>query len=172
MLVYIVIFVNNSLDNLTALFFYMTVYNFSLLLIFWTLKQFVSFNFKTLFAFSDLKLNYFFLTVVTISLFSIAGIPPFVGFFSKLLILLCLLDTNFFLFYIFFFALLFFGLYFYLQNIRFLYTTGSSNLAYAHEMVLRMPIAYVYHSFTLGFLLIFGMFCMDDMLLYFNWLFA
>lgn len=166
------IFVNNFLDNLIVLFVYMSVYNLSLLLIFWTLKQFISFNFKTLFSFSDLKFNFFFLSVVTFALFSIAGIPPFIGFFSKLLILLCLLNTNFLFFFIFFFALLFFGLYFYLQNIRFLYSTSVSKINYAHENNLRVSSLYYYYSFSLLFFLIFGIFCFDDLILYFNWIFA
>jgi NADH:ubiquinone oxidoreductase subunit 2 (subunit N) len=167
-----VIFVNNFLENLIVLFTYMSIYNFSLLLIFWTLKQFISFNVKTLFSFADLKFNFFFLTVVTLTLFSIAGIPPFVGFFSKLLILLCLLNTNFIFFFIFFFSLLFFGLYFYLQNVRFLYSTSTSKINYAYENNLRISSLYFFYSFSIAFFLIFGVFFFDDLLLYFTWLFS
>lgn len=166
------IFLNSSLDNLIILFAYMTIYNLSLLLIFWTIKQYVSFNFKTLFSFADLKFNFFFLSIITISLFSIAGIPPFIGFFSKLLILLCLINTNFFFFYIFFFSLLFFGLYFYLQNIRFLYSTSNSKINYAYELNLRLSSTYVYYSISIIFFLLFGIFFFDDLLLYFNWIFS
>lgn len=166
------VFINSSLDNLIALFLYMTIYNLSLLLIFWTLKQFVTSDFKTLFSFIDVKLNFFFLFLITISLFSIAGVPPFVGFFSKLLILLCLLNTNFFFFFFFFFPLLFFGLYFYLQNIRFLYSTSLSKLNYSYEVNARLSTVYVYYSSLIAFFLIFGTLCFDDFVLYFNWLFA
>lgn len=166
------LFYNNFLDNLIILFSYMFIYNISLLLIFWTLFQFINLNFKTLYSFSDLKFNFFFLSILTIVLFSIAGVPPFLGFFSKLLILICLLNSNFFFFYIFFFGLLFFGLYFYLQNIRFLYSTGIGKINYAYESNLRLSTLYIYFSLFFLFFLIFGFFFFDDLILYFYWIFS
>ena len=149
----------------------MFIYNLSLIIIFWTLFQFISFNFKTIYSFSDLKFNYYFVTILSISLFSIAGVPPFLGFFSKLLILILLVNSGFFLFFIFFFGLLFFGLYFYLQNIRFLYSTGVGKLHYSHNFNLRISSLYFYYTFFFIFFLIFGFFFMDDLILYFYWLF-
>ena len=95
------LFLNSFTDTLVMLFIYMFIYNLSLIIIFWTLHQFISFNFKTLFSFADLKFNFYFVTSITITLFSIAGVPPFLGFFSKLLILLILINSNFFFFYCF-----------------------------------------------------------------------
>lgn len=164
--------INNSLDTLIILFIYMFIYNLSLISIFWTLHQFVSFNFKTLYSFSDLKLNFYFVTSLTIILFSIAGVPPFLGFFSKLLILLLLSTSNFFFFYIFFFGLLFFGLYFYLQNIKFLYSIGTGKLNYAIVSNLRITSLYFNITFLILFVLIFGFIFMDDIILYFYWLFS
>lgn len=166
------IIINSVLENLIVLYIYMFVYNISLLLIFWTLTQFVSFKIKTLFSFSDLKFNFFFLTAITVSLFSIAGIPPFIGFFTKILILLCLLNTNFFVFFIFFFILLFFGLYFYLQNLRFLYSSGVSKLNYSHDSNLHLSSTYCLVVSISIFFLIFGIFFFDDLILYFSWLFV
>lgn len=163
---------NNSLDTLVILFLYMFVYNLSLIIIFWTLHQFVSFNFKTLYSFSDLKFNYYFTTILAIVLFSIAGVPPFLGFFSKILILILLINSNFFFFYIFFFGLLFFGLYFYLQNIRFLYSTGIGRLNYSSVGIMRSTSLYFYNTLFLIFFLIFGFSFMDDIVLYFYWLFS
>lgn len=148
----------------------MFIYNLSLLVLFWTLQQFVSFNFKTLYSFSDLKFNSYFMISSSIILFSIAGVPPFIGFFSKLLILITLMNSNFFFFYIFFFGLLFFGLYFYLQNIRFLHSTGYGKLSYAFNLNLRVSSLYFYITFTILFFLVFGVFFMDDIILYFYWL--
>ena len=149
----------------------MFIYNLSLIIIFWTLFQFISFNFKTIYSFSDLKFNYYFVTILSISLFSIAGVPPFLGFFSKLLILILLVNSGFFLFFIFFFGLLFFGLYFYLQNIRFLYSTGIGKLSYSHNFNLRIASSYFYITSFFLFFLVFGFFFMDDLILYFYWLF-
>lgn len=150
----------------------MFIYNLSLLVIFWTLKQFISFSNKTLFSFSDLKVNYFFSTTIAVALFSIAGVPPFLGFFSKLFILLSLLNANFFFFFFFFFGLLFFGLYFYLQNIRFLYTSGSGKIAYTFENGLRLSSFFVFFTHFILFSLVFGFFFIDDLTLLFYWIFA
>jgi NADH:ubiquinone oxidoreductase subunit 2 (subunit N) len=166
------IFFNNSLDTLVILFIYMFVYNVSLIIIFWTLLQFISFNFKTIYSFTDLKFNFYFVTILSIVLFSIAGVPPFLGFFSKLLILILLINSSFFFFYIFFFGLLFFGLYFYLQNIRFLYSTGIGKLNYSYSNNLRISSLYYYITFFFIFFLIFGFAFMDDLILYFYWIFS
>lgn len=163
---------NNSFDTLVLVYTYLFIYNISLVSIFWTLQQFISFNFKTLYSFTDFKFNFFFTVVTTITLFSMAGVPPFLGFFSKLLILLSLINSNFFFFYIFFFGLLFFGLYFYVQNIRFLYSTGLGKINYSHSLNLRISYLYFNYSSFFIFFIIFGMFFMDDLLLYFNWVFS
>jgi NADH:ubiquinone oxidoreductase subunit 2 (subunit N) len=164
------LFYNNFFDILVILYTYMFLYNLSLFLIFWTLQQFVSHNFKTLYSFTDLKFNFFFVILLSITLFSISGVPPFIGFFSKLLILISLINSNFFLFYIFFFGLLFFGLYFYLQNIRFLYSSNNGILNYSFLVNLRVSIIYFYISFLILFFTVFGFSFMDDILLYFYWL--
>ncbi len=165
------IFFNNSLDTLIILFIYMFIYNISLIIIFWTLFQFISFNFKTIYSFSDLKFNFYFVILISIILFSIAGVPPFIGFFSKLLILIVLLNSGFFFFYIFFFGLLFFGLYFYLQNIRFLYSTGVSKINYSYNFNLRIATIYFYLTFFFIFFILFGFLFMDEFILYFYWIF-
>jgi NADH:ubiquinone oxidoreductase subunit 2 (subunit N) len=99
-----------------------------------------------------------------------AGVPPFLGFFSKILILILLINSNFFLFYTFFFGLLFFGLYFYLQNIRFLHSTGLGKLNYANVGFLRISSLYYVLTIFFLFILIFGFSFMDDFILYFYWL--
>ena len=162
---------NNSFDSLIILFSYMFIYNLSLINIFWTMQQFVNSNFKTIYSFSEFKFNFFLITTITITLFSMAGVPPFLGFFTKLLILLILLNSNFFLLYIFFFALLFFGLYFYLQNIRFLHNTNTGKTFYNNSLNLTQSSLFFIVTFTILFFLIFGFIFLDDIILYFNWLF-
>jgi len=163
--------INNSLDSLIIFYTYLLIYNLSLIILFWTLYQFTMINFKTIYSFNDLKLDFFFTTILTLILFSIAGVPPFIGFYSKILILLLLINSNFFFFYIFFFGLLFFGLYFYIQNIRFLYSTAKGKIDYTHLEFMRKTSLYYMHSFFLLFFLIFGVILMDDIVLYFYWLF-
>lgn len=159
-------------DTIVVLFFYLFIYNFSILTIIWKLFNLINSDFKTLYSFSDLKLNTFFLTILAVTLFSMAGVPPFIGFFSKILILLLLINSNFFLMYYFFFGLLFFGLYFYLQNIRFLFTTTNRQMTYAYEFNMRLSIGYYFYSSFFIFIICCGVFFIDDFFLYFYWLFV
>ena len=162
----------NFFESLIVLVFYILVYNFSLILLFWTLNQFINSNNKTLYSFSDLKYNFFFTFLLTVLFLSMAGVPPFLGFFSKLLILISLINTNFFFFFFFFFGLLFFGLYFYMQNIRFLYSSSVyAQLNYSFLPFMRVQTVYLYVAYSFLFLIIFGFYFFVDLFLFSLWLF-
>lgn len=157
-------------ETLIYLFIYMFIYNISLILLFWVLQQYINTNFKTLYSFNDLKFNVFYLTTVTIILFSMAGVPPFIGFFTKLIILVSLIHLNFFHLYVIFFLILFLSLYFYVQNIRFLYSTSTSTIDYSFEINVRNVYSiYLIIIFFLYFI-VFGVLFFNDLILYFSWL--
>jgi len=137
----------------------------SLFLIFYTLFQFISFDYKTLYSFSDLGSNNFFTKVLIIALFSMAGVPPFWGFFSKLFIFTLLCNSNFFILFPIFFLILFIGLYFYIQNIRFLNATSGSDFQPVIEQNLRNTPIYFYLTFVFLFLLLFGFIFTEDLLI-------
>lgn len=134
------------------------------------LLQFVSQKNTSISALVDLKANQLLLFIATIVLFSIAGVPPFLGFFPKLLILINLLNSNFFFFYIFFFVLLFFALYFYMQNVRFLYSTGKSKINLSFLVSTRLSTIFPLLAIFIVITLIFGIFFLQDLLLFFYWL--
>ena len=131
------------------------------------LLQFVSQKNTSISALVDLKANQLLLFIATIVLFSIAGVPPFLGFFPKLLILINLLNSNFFFFYIFFFVLLFFALYFYMQNVRFLYSTGKSKINLSFLVSTRLSTIFPLLAIFIVITLIFGLFFLQDLLLFF-----
>lgn len=158
--------------TLAVLYLYMLVYNCSLIVFFWTLQHYVSSSSKTLFSFSDFKLNTHFITVVSTVLFSMAGVPPFIGFFTKINLLILLVNANFFFFFIFFFSLLFFALYFYVQNIRFLLTSSSGNLTYSHELNLRASSLFYLVSTVFTIVVMFGFLFLEDLYLFTTWLFV
>lgn len=123
-ILYTLIFIysyENYLISLIYLFSYifLTLGIFSVLLSFPQLKIFhflSSFSLK----FNFLNNQWFFLILMWISFFfSLAGIPPFIGFFSKLLVLKILLKTPyyFFIFFISFFSVV--SLFYYLKFIIF-----------------------------------------------------
>lgn len=150
----------------------MFVYNISLTILFWSILNLISSNFKTLHFFSGFSLNPFYLFTVTVLLFSMAGVPPFVGFFSKLFLIILLTSSNFFLLYSIFFITLFLGLYFYVQNIRFLHTTNLTSFDYQYTPSVneRSVILFFYISISILLLIILGFSYIDDLLLIFTWL--
>lgn len=147
----------------------MWIYNSSLYVIFFTFYQFKNSEMKTLYSFINLGATHYFTKVITISLFSMAGVPPFWGFFAKLFIFTLVCASYFFSLYPFFFLILFIGLYFYIQNIRFLNSTAGSDFQPIIELNLRVVPVYYYISLTISFLLIFGFIFTEDLLLIISW---
>ena len=163
---------NTFYTSNVLLFAYMFIYNITLILVFWVITSNLTANMKSLYSFSNFSFDSHYLFFLTVSLFSMAGVPPFIGFFSKIFILNLLINSNLFLFYFLFFILLLVGLYFYIQNMRFLH---SSNLSYMNKQYFmneRNVIAINYFAVVLLFFLIFGVAYVDDILLLFLWLLA
>lgn len=161
---------NLIFDSNVLMFTYMFLYNTSLILLFWTLFTTILTKFKTLHAFNSFAFTSFHLFVLTVLLFSMAGVPPFIGFFSKLFILTLLTNNSFFLLYSLFFVILLIGLYFYIQNIRFLHSTNPQAISTPFMFNEKVNVIYFYFAFSILTFLIFGIFYIDDALLFFTWL--
>jgi len=160
-----------NIESNIYLFTYMFIYNVSLITLFWTIFSVISTQFKTLQSFNGFSFNSFFLTLLTILLFSMAGVPPFIGFFSKLFIITLLVNNSFFLLYSILFVIMFIGLYFYIQNIRFLHSTNHSSLNYAFWSNERHSITYYYFSVFTIIILSLGIIYIDDLILIMLWVF-
>jgi len=166
-----VLLINNILDVNLYLFIYMFIYNLSLISFFWLLFTFISTQLKTLYTFSEFTQHPFFVLNVSILLFSMAGVPPFIGFFSKLFIMVLILNNFYFLFYFVFIVLLFLGLYFYIQNIRFIHSTNYKNLITPVLISERVTLPMLYFTNTLLIIITFGLVYTDDLILLFSWIF-
>ena len=165
-------FVNLFSDSNTLLFTYMFVYNTSLITLFWLLFNTVLTQFKTLQSFNNFSFSSFFLFAITILLFSMAGVPPFIGFFSKLFILTLLTNNSFFILYAIFFVVLFIGLYFYIQNIKFLHSTNPSQISHSYiSGNERVAVSFYYFTFLVLTFIILGVVYVDDLVLVFTWIF-
>jgi len=152
------------------IYLYMFIYNITLTSLLFILYSSFLNNFKTLQSFSNFSFDSFYLLVLSICIFSLAGVPPFIGFFSKLFILNLILNSNFFLLYWVLFIVLFLGLYFYIQNIRFLHST---NLGYtSHNYILneKKSISTFYFSIFSVLFISSGFTFIDDLILIFMWL--
>ena len=157
-------------DNNTLLFTYMFVYNLSLVTLFWIIFNTVTTKIKTLQSFTGFSFNSFFLTTTTILIFSMAGVPPFIGFLTKIFILTLITNNSFVLLYTIFFVTLFIGLYFYIQNVRFLHSTNSGgfNYPYVNSSERLVPVFYYFTVFFLT-IVILGVITVEDVLLLFTW---
>jgi NADH-quinone oxidoreductase subunit N len=148
----------------------MFIYNFTLVGFFWLLMSFNNKTFKTLYSFNFFGFESSYLFFLTIFILSLAGVPPFMGFLSKIYLLNLLIDQSFFILYSVFIILLIFGLYFYVQNLRFLHSTNLKN---NHKPFLRGErkiLGLYYYLILWTFFLVNGIFFIEDSLLYFHWL--
>ena len=159
--------INFFFDNIIIMYVYMFIYNISIFNLLLIISQYRLINFKTLYSLSDLSLNTFSLLTATVVIFSMAGVPPFLGFFSKVLILIALINSNFFFMFIFFFPLLFLGLYFYVQNIRFLYTTSYNYNLNNFYLNYKSNYMLILIATIIMIILILGFIIMQDLLLFF-----
>lgn len=148
---------------LTTATAYMVVYNVSVGLLFGTIFQLLMSNNKTLYSLANFNSLHHSSKLMTISIFSMAGVPPFIGFFSKVWIFTLLADSSFFILFFMFFPLIFFSLYFYVQNIRFLNTSKPSNTPVIHGNELRSSVTYYSLTVPTVFILTVGMFFVDDL---------
>lgn len=164
------VFILDSTTNLLLIWSYMFIYNFTLLVIFYSIFQVVNSKLTTLVNLNQLTSDTFLTKVLIISLFSMAGVPPFWGFFSKLFIFNLLNNFNFFILFIFFFVLVFFGLYFYIQNIRFLNATNSTNFFFVFNNNLRVVPLFYNLTNLLTFFIVSGFVFTDDLFLVIIWL--
>ena len=134
----------------------------------WAILNVVATQIKTLHNLAGFSFSAYYLLTVTVLLLSMAGVPPFIGFFSKLFVLTLLTNNSFFLLYAQFFVILFLGLYFYIQNVRFLHSTNALGFSYAYAGNERQILVFYYVSLSVLILIIGGVLYVDDCLLFFT----
>lgn len=143
----------------------MFAYNVALFIIFTCIFQILSTHQQTTHYFSTIGSTHTIVKVITVALFSMAGIPPFYGFFTKMFLFQLLCMTNFSILYPLFFTILFLGLYFYIQNVRFLNNSNTSDFTHIYDQNMRSVPLFFSTVFLLCFLLLTGYILMDDLLL-------
>jgi len=102
-------------------------------------------------------------------LFSLAGIPPFIGFFFKLNLIYFVNLSSFLLFFILFFYL-FASLYFYLQNLKFLLIVNNVFFKNNNYFFNNQTFFVLQFSIFSIFVITAGSLFLDDIILVFFWL--
>lgn len=155
---------------LHSMFTYLSVYNFTLAFLFWVMLSVLTLKLKTLYAFNNFSFSSYNVFLITIILFSVSGVPPFAGFFTKLLVFILNIANSFFLFYTLFFVIVFLSLYFYIQNIRFLHSTNYQTNQVPYVGNERLILTFFYLSISLLIILISGFILFDEISLIFLWI--
>ena len=122
---------------------------------------------KTLYAFNNFSFSSYNIFLITVILFSVSGVPPFAGFFTKLLVFILNIANSFFLFYTLFFVIVFLSLYFYIQNIRFLHSTNYQTNQVPYVGNERLILTFFYLSIPLLIILVSGFILFDEISLIF-----
>jgi NADH:ubiquinone oxidoreductase subunit 2 (subunit N) len=144
---------------------YTLIYNLTSFLLFSTIMQVTSTDVKTLYSLASLGASNIYAKILGMCVLSLAGVPPLVGFFAKIFAFVLLSNSNLFLLFPPFFILLFVGLYFYVQNLRFLNSTNLPTASSLSELQTRPNITYFSYSLPISFFIIFGFCYVDDLLL-------
>ena len=155
---------------LHSMFTYLSVYNFTLAFLFWVMLSVLTLKLKTLYAFNNFSFSSYNVFLITVFLFSVSGVPPFAGFFTKLLVFILNIANSFFLFYTLFFVIVFLSLYFYIQNIRFLHSTNYQTNQVLYVGNERLILIFFYLSILLLIILISGFILFDEISLIFLWI--
>ena len=151
------------------MYIYFFIYNITLVTVFWLLLLVIVKQFITLQSFNNLSFNSFSVFTMTVLLFSMAGVPPLLGFFSKLLVFVSSVNNDFFLLYTLLFLILFVGLYFYVQNIRFLHSTNYRTFSYPYLGNERLILIFNYFTIWIIVFMLLGSIAINDAYLFFQW---
>ena len=151
-------------------YFYLTIYNVTLIGFFWSIVTLINLKLKTLYSFSIFGFDSFYIFFLTLFLFSLAGVPPFMGFFSKLYLLNIISLNKIYLLNSLFFIILMFSLYFYVQNLRFLHSTNLYKSIKPFLKNERIIILFYYYLIFTAYVLVNGFFVGEYFIEYFHWL--
>lgn len=163
------VFISESFSNITLTWTYLSVYNSSLVVVFYVLFQLSLVQLKTTFSFNSLTMGGPYVKLVVMSFFSMAGVPPMIGFFTKIFLFLLICGAGLAVGFPFIFTVLFTSLYFYIQNVRFLNASNTSNTPFLYEQSVRTVPTFFTITYSLAFFLTFGAAYLDDSLLVVRW---
>jgi len=154
----------------SLILFNVTVYILLLFTLFGVLFLFDIRFFKTLNEFKGFG-SLIFLSITTlITLLSMAGIPPMMGFVGKFLMFIYFLFKQNYFIAIFFTLFNFFIIYFYIQNIKFMVTKTSSNYFLLKNNFIFINYNFVYFIVLFNFINFFGIFFCEDILIFFSYI--
>lgn len=143
---------------------YLTI--FSIILIIILMSNIL--KFKSLNQFKEFNSFNFILYSIILSLLSMAGIPPLLGFTGKFLIILFLNFKSEYLIIFLTLVINMFAMYFYIQNLRFLVKKSKSKIFKYNGYYLNLNFSLIITIVLLNFFNIFGILFLSDLLIIIN----
>lgn len=144
---------------------YFVIYNITIFSIFWIIFLFFKTPINSNFSFQFFANDIYFKTWLSLILLSLAGLPPLVGFFTKILLLSLIISTNFLLLFLFFFSILFVFLYFYIQNIKIIFSKPNKTSIISYHSFLHRNSFFLFFINLISFFLITNIFFLDDLVM-------
>lgn len=158
-------FLNTVLEfNIILAVLYIIIYNLTILSLLSVIL--VSFNdsFKNNFQLNQFESNIFSKIWLIIIFLSLAGLPPFVGFSVKIMILNLLIPCYSFTLFFFVFFLIILFLFFYIQNLKIIFTKNSKISFPSSWSFLNVNLPFMYFINLSSFVLLFNLFFLDDII--------
>ena len=147
---------------------YMFIYNVTLAVFFSVISSTKLSHDKSLTTLGSSGFDSYAAVVVSICLFSMAGVPPFMGFFSKLFVINTILNSALLVIYFLLFVLLFSGLYFYMQNMRSIHSSRLSGSTKPYLVNEKIHLQSLYFCIYLTLLITLGVTFIDDTIAFFS----
>lgn len=143
----------------------LTIYVYSIFFFFLILFTFNVNKLKNIYNLNKLGFSKVFYILSISSILSIAGVPPFIGFFNKLILFLIFFKNGVNLTLLLFIIINIITLYFYLRILRFTVSKKNNNNVFNYKNFnIYINIKYLYIVVTLAYFNIFFIFFFNDMI--------
>jgi NADH-quinone oxidoreductase subunit N len=127
-------------------------------------------KFKSLNQFKEFNSYNFLMYTLVFSLLSMAGIPPLLGFTGKFLAILFLTLKSQYILIIIVTVLNIFGMYFYIQNLRFVVKKTKSSILNYKNYYININYSLTLNAIVLNFFNIFGILFLSDLIIVLNYI--
>lgn len=127
-------------------------------------------KFKSLSQFKEFNSYNFILYSLIFSLLSMAGVPPLLGFTGKFLAILFSIFKSQYILIILMTILNIFGMYFYIQNLRFVVKKNKSSILNFKTYYININYAISLNIIFLNFLNFFGILFLSDIIIILNYI--
>lgn len=127
-------------------------------------------KFKSLNQFKEFNSYNFILYSLIFSLLSMAGIPPLLGFTGKFLAILYSSFKSQYLLILFMTILNIFGMYFYIQNLRFVVKKNKSSILNYKNYYVNINYSITLNIILLNFFNFFGILFLSDLIIILNYI--